>query len=124
MNRKTSSIGIAENAWQVLGQLEITIGPEPEPELSTWLESIFGELNLRADFQNKVLRSAHEGVSKAIQAGRVRRLEHLHLFIFVPASGALNNHNWGFYRIEKVENKAGNAKPDHSIEFYLYQDGK
>ena len=122
MNRKTSSTGITESTWQILGELEITGGPKPE--LSTWLASIFSELNLRADFQDKVVRSAHEGVSHAMRAGTTRRFEHLHLFIFVPANRALNNHNWGFYRIEKVENAAGKAQPDHAIEFYLYQDGK
>ena len=122
MNRKTKSIDITESAWQVLGELEVTVGPGPA--LSTWLASIFSELNLRADFQDKVVRSAHDGVSHAMQAGATRKFEHLHLFIFVPAHRAQNNHNWGFYSIEKVEQAAGNAKPDHAIEFYLYQDGK
>lgn len=124
MNRKTSSVGIIEGTWQILGELEITVGLEPEPELSTWLLSIFRDLNLRADFQDRVLRSVHEGVSQALQAGTTGRFEHLHLFIFIPASLALNNHNWWFYKIEKVDNTGGKARPDHSIEFYLYQDGK
>ncbi len=122
MNRKTSSTDIAGNTWHLLGQLEITIGPAPD--LSIWLMGIFSDLNLRADLLDKIVRSAEEGVSKALQARAVERLEHLHLFIFVPVSRVLNNHNWGFYRIEKIETPAGKAKPDHSIEFYLYQDGK
>jgi hypothetical protein len=122
MNRKTSSIGIAENTWQVLGELEIKA--DAEPELSTWLIGIFSELNLGPDFQDKVIQSAYEGVSRIILAGTTRRFKHLHLIIFVSAGHALNEHNWAFYKIEKFENRAGNSKPDHSIEFYLYKDGK
>jgi hypothetical protein len=41
----------------------------------------------------------------------------------VPVDHAQNNNqDWGFYRIEKVETKAGKVNPDHMIELYLYRE--
>jgi hypothetical protein len=115
---------VSSPGWQTLGELELTAGFVSEHTVNKWLAVSLSRLDLHADFLDKVLKAAQETVSRAIQAEGVRKFEHLHLLIFVPAKHIQNNQNWGFYRIEKVEQAAGKANPDHTIEFYLYQDGK
>ena len=115
---------VSSPAWQTLGELELTAGFGSEHTVNKWLVVILARLNLYTDFLDKVLKAAQEAVSRAMQAEGVRKFEHLHLLIFVPAEHLQNNQNWGFYRIEKVEQTAGKAIPDHTIELYLYQDGK
>ena len=115
---------VSSPGWQTLGELELTAGFGSEHTVNKWLVVILARLDLYADFLDKVLKAAQEAVSRAMQAEGVRKFEHLHLLIFVPAEHLQNNQNWGFYRIEKVEQATGKANPDHSIEFYLYQDGK
>jgi len=109
---------------QILGELELTVDPDIESTVSKWLALILSPINLHADFLNKVLKSAEEAISRAMAAEGVRKFEHLHLLVFMPAVHTQNNPSWGFYRIEKVEKAAGTPNPDHAIEFYLYQDGK
>jgi hypothetical protein len=113
---------ISDPGWQILGELELTTELDTDRAVNKWLVVLLGRLNLHSDFLDHVLKSGQEAVSRAIQAEGVKKFEHLHLLIFVPADQSQNNQNWGFYRIEKVEWKAGKANPDHAIEFYLYQE--
>jgi hypothetical protein len=120
VKRKISSI--AGTNWQVLGELELIAGSNTDPTVGKWLAVILSRLDLRPDFLDKVLKSAQEAASRAMQAEAVRKFDHLHLVVFAPTDHTSNNYNWGFYRIEKVEKVAGKSNPDHMIEFYLYQE--
>ena len=122
MKRKISTATVTGTHWQVLRELELTAGSNIDPTINKWLSVILSRLKLQQDFFDKVLKSAEEAASRAMQAEGVRKFEHLHLLIFVPADHVSNHQNWGFYRIEKVEKMAGKANPDHTIEFYLYQE--
>jgi hypothetical protein len=124
MQHNNSSIHqISSPGWQTLGELELKAGLDFDHTVKQWLSVILGSLNLRADFLDNVLKSAQEAASRAMQAEGVRKLEHLHLLILVPVDHAQNNsQDWGFYRIEKVEKKAGKANPVHAIELYLYRE--
>ena len=113
---------ISSPEWQTLGQLELRVGLDAEHTVNKWLTVVLSRLDLRADFLGKVLRSAQEAVSRAMQVESERKFEHLHLLIFIPSDFMQNSSNWGFYRIERVEPAVGKANPDHTIEFYLYQD--
>lgn len=108
--------------WQILGELELIAEPEAGHTVSEWLAVILDPLDLRADFLNKVLKSAQEVSARTIQNGM--RFEHLHLLVFAPSTRSSNGQTWGFFRIEKVAAAtAGNTNPDHAIEFYLYVEG-
>ena len=123
MQHNHSSIDlISSSGWQTMGELELTVEIGADHAIGKWLAIILGRLDLRADFLGKVLRSAQETVSRAMQVESDRKFEHLHLLIFIPSDFMQNSSNWGFYRLEKVEIAAGRTNPDHTIEFYLYQD--
>lgn len=108
--------------WQVLGELELIAGPDADRTVSKWLAVILGPLDLRADFLNKVLKSAQDASARAMQNGV--RFEHLHLLVFAPSTRSSNGQTWGFFRIEKVESAvADRMNSNHTIEFYLYLDG-
>jgi hypothetical protein len=119
---KRKNLFIKETSWQVLEELELMAGSNADATVGKCLAVILSRLDLRADFLDKVLKSAQEATSRAMQAESVRKFEHLHLLIFVPTAHTQNNQNWGFYRIEKVEKAAGKTNPDHTIEFFLYQE--
>jgi len=113
---------ISRLGWQPLGELESTDGIAVEEIVSNWLESILSRLDLHVEFAEKVSQSAQETLSRVMQTKGVRKFEHVHLLVFIPTDYHQRKSNWGFYRIEKVEEQVGKANPDHSIEFYLYQD--
>lgn len=123
MQHNSSSLHqVSSPGWQTLGELELTAGIDSDHAVNKWLAVILSRLDLRPDFLDKVLKSAQEAASRAMQAEGVRKFEHLHLFIFVPTDHTPNDQNWGFYWIAKVEKAAGKSNPDHAIEFYLYHE--
>jgi hypothetical protein len=109
--------------WQVVGELELTPGLATDHTVSKWLQIILSLQELPADFAAKVLRSAQEATSRAIQAENIVKSQHIHLLVLVLADHKLNKQNWGFFRIEKIESEPERSYSDHTIEVYLYQEG-
>jgi hypothetical protein len=109
--------------WQVLGKLELPIGSRADNAIEAWLVEALSTLNLPTDFLIKVLKSAQEAAAHAIQAEAMMQVKHVHLLLFAPPDHAPKRHNWGFFRIEKVENASHQGNPYHAIEFYLYLEG-
>ena len=111
--------------WQILGELKLPMDPETAAgALSTWLTELLAPLNLHADFLNKILESAQAATTHGFQAEGGLKFEHIHLIILVPQERELKGRNWGFFRVEKIEDtQEDNIAPDHSIEFYLYLEG-
>ena len=111
--------------WQVLGELELLVGPECAEVITTWLKENLSPLNLRLDLIHSILKSAQAAVVRAGESS-VGAIEtgHIHLVIFAPRFHESEGRTWGFSRIAKLES-AGQGKntPDHSIEFYLYIEG-
>ena len=123
MNTNASSSATG-TGWQVLGELKLTANSGTDPMVGTWLSVILSPLELRADFLNKVLKSAQEATVHALQVDPVVQFKQVYVLIFIAADHSLNGQNWGFFRIEKVENTNGQDFPNHAIEFYLYQEGQ
>jgi hypothetical protein len=109
--------------WQILGELELTVNPDADHTTSKWMAVMLNPLALGDDFVNKVLKSAREAMTRAMQVADTNRFEHLHLIVFVPAEPASQRQSWGFFRIERVGGEGGQLNPDHTIEFYLYMEG-
>ena len=109
--------------WQVLGELQLVLGTASYFMVRKWLAVTLGLLELRDDLKRRVRQSAQEAVSRAMRAESMLKGEHIHLLVLIPESDELNNQNWSFFRIEKIENQSDQVAPDHTIEFYLYQDG-
>jgi len=124
-NPQTGHINIPGANWQILGDLELPVRFEADSGINAWLTDLLNPLNLHADFQNKVLTSALEAASRALQVETGRAFEHTHLLIFVPAKRKLEGQTWGFFRIEKIENLIPEKDiPGHAIELYLYLESQ
>lgn len=111
--------------WQTLGELELALNPDTDHTVNKWLAVMLSPLGLRADFVNKILRSAQDAMTRLMQVNDSSRFEHLHVLVFVPLENASKGLNpWGFFRIEKIDRTADNQNPDHTVEFYLYLEGQ
>jgi len=110
--------------WQFLGKLDLPIDANLEVTIYRWLTDILHPLNLHEEFLNKILKSAQAATVRVTQARTVIKSDHIHLMIFVLSNRGATKQNWGFFRVEKIENTAeANSAPDHAIEFYLYVEG-
>jgi hypothetical protein len=123
-NSNLSPNEISATGWQVLGKLELPIGSGAEDAIESWLVESLSLLNLHTDFLNKVLKSAQEAAARAMHGEALMRFRPLHLLVFAPSDHASHRHNWGFFRIEKVENTSHQDDPNQTIEFYLYREGR
>lgn len=113
-----------DSDWQVWGELELPVKVSADDAIHAWLAEILEPLRLPADFRERVLRSAQDAAARLMQVETILKHEHIHLKVFVPEDRASRAQTWGFFRIEKIENGAGNDGPtDHAIEFYLYIEG-
>ena len=111
--------------WQILGELKLSIDAGAHSDISIWMAKTLSPLNLHEDFINKILKSARDVVTHAMQTESGKVPEHLHLSIFVSQDHGSSGRPWGFFRVEKLKgvNTADNDL-DHAIEFYLYLEGQ
>ena len=115
----------SRNNWQILGELELTVNSNTELMVSKRLTTILIPLDLPADFLNKVLRSAADCMTHALQTNGEVTLPQFHISIFVSNNLNSDGRNWGFFRIEKTDNMDQNKEHcHHEIEFYLYTEGQ
>lgn len=118
---ESNSRDLSGGGWQVLGELELTLGSNVEDEVRAWLTVLLLPLLLHESFLNKVLRSAQEYSLRALRSNSDAANGHVHLVIFVQQDRTLRGDTWGFFRIEKIENAEQNPlHSDHTVEFYLY----
>jgi hypothetical protein len=112
--------------WLSLGELEVRTGSDVERIIQTWLIDILNPLELHVDLFNRVLRSASEAASRALQLNDVTmELGHIHVLAFAPHDYKSRGPTWGFFRLEKLEgNGQDQSLPHHSIELYLYIEGQ
>jgi hypothetical protein len=112
--------------WQTLGELKVRAGSHIEGSIATWLTQTLRPLDLPTDLASKILRSAHETAARALDV-RDDSLGYgqVYLVAFAPSNHRDGRQTWGFFRLEKLEaSPTGGSLPDHSIELYLYLDGK
>lgn len=123
---KPSSNNSRDTDWQTLGELELPVGLSADAAINAWLIEILRPLDLQAEFQHKILKSAQDAAARILQAGMVEQeMDHIHLLAFAPGEHSSKPRTWGFFRIEKIESvTAGKKFPDHAIEFYLYLEGE
>lgn len=108
--------------WQILGDLEFPADSSMPVSIPIWIRDTLASLHLQADFLATIANSAQESARRALQAGHVSTIGHLHLIAFAPADNHLRAGTWGFFRIEKLENATDSSFRDHAIELYLYQE--
>lgn len=110
----------SRSGWQLLGQMELSIGLHAGT-IHSWLVELLTPLNLHPDFVNQLLNSAQDAAMRALHPGTGVSFEHIHISIFAPGEITAHGGLWGFFRIEKIDSTELNKDhPDHAVEFYLY----
>lgn len=125
MKRIHPSHKFSETAWQALGDLEVRSDSDIERTVRVWLHNTLGPLGLHSDLLDRILRSACEAATRALQLRDPGLgFRHVHLLAFSSHSGEAKRQTWGFFRLEKLEAAVEADSPNHSIEFYLYLEGQ
>jgi len=110
--------------WQILGELELSVGASLEEALYAWLIEILRSLHFQPELINKIILSAQDAIARAVHAETMDKFKHIHLVVFVPSELEEKEPAWGFFRLEKIEDsKDEQTGGDHAVEFYLYGEG-
>lgn len=111
--------------WQLLGNLDLSLDSDTVSVTNSRLTELLGPLNLSTDFLNRVLDSAQDSVMRILRPITAPTSSHVHLSIFVPNELILEQKTWGFFRIERIEDRGDTVDAlDHAIDFYLYLEGR
>ena len=115
----------SETDWQTLGDLEVRSDSDIERAVQAWLDKTLRPLALHSDLLDRILRSACEAATRALQhKDPGTGLRHVHLLAFSSHRGEAKRQTWGFFRIEKLEAVVNTYSHNHAIEFYLYPEGQ
>ena len=107
--------------WQPLGKLDLPVNSDLEKILEVRLAELLAPLTLQTDFLNRLMKSCQAATGRVVGSiDKVNRIGHIHIHIFVPQKPKVKGKTWGFFRIERLEDRA--ELPDHTIELYLYME--
>ena len=122
----TSSHTHTQNpGWQTLGVLELPVNVHMEEAVINWLEEILTPLNLAAKFLESFSQFTQILVTRARDVNAITQLNHIHISILVPDKHASKGKSWGFFHIERIENRTEDIHAqDHAIDIYLYVEGE
>jgi len=112
--------------WQILGELQLRVGSNPNGIINQWLTKVLGPFSLPDDLVNKILRSMEDAAVRILSPDIAeRKFEYLDIVVLAPAGLASKGQTWGFFRVERTsaDTKIENAN-GHCVEYYLYLDRK
>ena len=110
--------------WQILGELELSVGASADDTLTMWLKETLNSLNLGEDFPHRILESTQKTVARVLQADVKVKLEHVHLRVLAPSNHTSQQQTWGFFSVERLnDTEEGNVANEHTLEIYLYVEG-
>jgi hypothetical protein len=107
-------------AWQTIGEMMLPVRPEDGASILSLLEEKLAPLQLPVELIDRIVKSI-QVVSVRAERGGIR-MEHIHLFLFVPANYRIMRGTWGFFRIERINDGEGNTSPSHAVDLYLYPE--
>jgi hypothetical protein len=114
-------------SWRNLGILELSASSDTDSAINAWMTELLSPLSLSTDFLSRVMESVKGTVSRVLDPSAVSITEHgkVHLSIFAPPEFILDRKAWGFFHIERIENRGEvDDISDHAIDFYLYVEGQ
>lgn len=112
----------ATPVWQNIGEMTLPARPDDSDAILSLLEEKLKPLQLPVDLSDRIVRSIQEVSGRAMMGGL--RMEHIHLFIFVPANYGITRSSWGFFHIERINAKDDSSFHSHAVDLYLYPEGK
>lgn len=112
--------------WQMLGQLKLGPGPDPNGAMKVWLMNALSDFSLPGDLVSRLLASMEDATARVLSADSIEgQFEYLEIVLLVPAEQASKGLTWGFFRVEKASVDSQSESPNgHCVEYYLYLDKK
>jgi hypothetical protein len=117
----TSQIPRAAPAWQNIGEIRLPVSPDNGDAIPALLEEKLAALHLSLELMHRIVKSIQE-VSMRLEM-REKGMEHVRLFLFVPAHYSPMTGTWGFFRIERTTAEDDSSSPSHTVDLYLYPEG-
>jgi hypothetical protein len=117
---------IPRTNWQILGQLKLRAGSNPNGTIRGWLMKALTDFSLPDDLISRILASIEEATARVLIPDRIEgQFDYLEIVVFAPAGRAPRGHTWGFFRVERAatDSQLESAK-GHRVEYYLYLDKK
>ena len=112
--------------WQVLGELKLRAGSNPDGTIKAWLMNTLRDFSLPGDLVSRLLTSIEDAMARVLSPDGIEgQPKSLEIVVLAPAGQRSDGHTWGFFRLERastdsqIENMTG-----HRIEYYLYVDSK
>lgn len=117
----TSLPPVPDTDWHRLGELELPAGASADSAIRNWIAPILNTLNLSPDFLDRVVKSAQESVMRYLDPDAGLTNGHIHLSIHAPREHLTKGKTWGFFHIERIENRVEELDDrGHAIDYYLY----
>jgi hypothetical protein len=110
----------ARSAWQSIGEILLPVDSDGREAIHPSLQECLAPLHLPTDFIHRVAKSLDEILQRAVtkQTG----LEHIHLFLYLPANYSAQMGSWGFFRIERIHAGGAQGARNHAVDLYLYPE--
>ena len=107
--------------WELLGEIELPFNGSQYEAIHEWLSQTLEPLKLHEDLIRRVETSLQEANRRAMDMHTGKKMQNIHLRIHVPLERTSKGKTWGFFRVEKIEEKSTNGQmPDHATELFLY----
>jgi hypothetical protein len=110
----------AAPTWQNIGEMSLPVSTDDGDAILSLLAGKLELLQLPVELIHRIVKSIQEVSMRAEMGGM--RMEHIHLFIFVPANYKIVRGTWGFFRIERMNAGDDNTSPSHAVDLYLYPE--
>lgn len=115
----------SDTGWQLLGELDLSVTPHDELTINALLTDLLKPLDLSTDFMNRVVTSVQDSILRIMQPSSALPCGRIHLSFYAPNERIRERKTWGFFHIERIENRAESLNAnDHAIDFYLYVEGQ
>ena len=117
---------LPRTSWQMLGQLRLGAGSNPNGTIKAWLIDALSGFSLPDDLVSRLVASIEETTMRVFSTDSLEgQLEHLEIAVLAPAGQASKGHTWGFFRVERaVADSEIEIAKGHCVEYYLYLDRK
>ena len=112
--------------WQMLGELKLRAGLNPDGTIKAWLMNTLHDFSLPGDLVSRLLTSIEDVMARVLSPDDIEgQSKSLEIVVLAPAGQRSNGHIWGFFRLEKAstDSQIESAK-GHCVEYYLYLDKK
>ena len=120
MNQTDPPQKSARSVWQPIGEIILPVDMDGSAVIYSSLQEKLASLQLTMDLIHTIGKSILEIMERARE--KETGLEHVHLFLYIPANYRALRRTWGFFRIERIGAEGALAFHSHAVDLYLYPE--